>query len=216
MSEVSETHDATPTRPRRLSAVEQWDIETDIAIVGFGGAGACAAIEAAAVGVRRPLEVRRAEARERRLGPGRARGLEQAHEPRLVRAPADVLRRDGRDEPLQPVQRAVPHGRVRRAWLGIGVTEVLLPAPLARRLGLGSPRGVAIRSVDPGSPAHTGGLVPGDVLVRLRGARVESVADVHRRLDADAIGTAVSAEYLRDGRVEETRIRARESPAPTA
>lgn len=37
---------AKPTRPRRLSEVAQWDIETDVAVIGFGGAGACAAIEA--------------------------------------------------------------------------------------------------------------------------------------------------------------------------
>ena len=37
---------ASPTRPRRLGDVAQWDIETDVAIIGFGGAGACAAIEA--------------------------------------------------------------------------------------------------------------------------------------------------------------------------
>ena len=35
-----------PTRPRRLKGVTRWDIETDVAIVGFGGAGAWAAIEA--------------------------------------------------------------------------------------------------------------------------------------------------------------------------
>ncbi|MCH7866573.1 MAG: FAD-dependent oxidoreductase [Myxococcales bacterium] len=47
---MSTTSKATPTRPRRLSSVEQWDIETDVAIVGFGGAGACAAIEASDAG----------------------------------------------------------------------------------------------------------------------------------------------------------------------
>jgi len=35
------------TRPRKLSDVPEWDFETDVAVVGFGGAGACAAIEAA-------------------------------------------------------------------------------------------------------------------------------------------------------------------------
>ncbi len=47
---MSEHPDVTPTRPRRLSTVKSWDIETDVAIVGFGGAGACAAIEAADAG----------------------------------------------------------------------------------------------------------------------------------------------------------------------
>ncbi len=37
----------SPTHPRRLEDVEHWHMETDVAIVGFGGAGGCAAIEAA-------------------------------------------------------------------------------------------------------------------------------------------------------------------------
>ncbi|GAB5452170.1 MAG: FAD-binding protein [Halioglobus sp.] len=41
---------ASPTHPRKASDVSQWDRETDIAIVGFGGAGGCAAIEAADAG----------------------------------------------------------------------------------------------------------------------------------------------------------------------
>ncbi|MGI9284279.1 MAG: FAD-dependent oxidoreductase [Pseudomonadales bacterium] len=38
------------TKPRRLADVTQWDIETDVAIIGFGGAGSCAAIEASDAG----------------------------------------------------------------------------------------------------------------------------------------------------------------------
>ena len=40
----------SPTLPRRLSDVTTWHQETDVAIVGFGGAGACAALEAADAG----------------------------------------------------------------------------------------------------------------------------------------------------------------------
>ena len=47
---MAEQPRTTPTHPRRLSDVEQWHIETDVAIVGFGGAGACAAIEASDAG----------------------------------------------------------------------------------------------------------------------------------------------------------------------
>lgn len=39
-----------PSQARRASDVTQWDKETDVAIVGFGGAGGCAAIEAADAG----------------------------------------------------------------------------------------------------------------------------------------------------------------------
>ncbi len=41
---------ATPTHPRRFAEVSHWDMETDVAVVGFGGAGGCAAIEAADAG----------------------------------------------------------------------------------------------------------------------------------------------------------------------
>ena len=34
------------TQPRKLSDIQQWHMETDVAVVGFGGAGASAAIEA--------------------------------------------------------------------------------------------------------------------------------------------------------------------------
>jgi 3-oxo-5alpha-steroid 4-dehydrogenase len=39
-----------PTHPRRVEDVREWQLETDVAIVGFGGAGGCAAIEAADCG----------------------------------------------------------------------------------------------------------------------------------------------------------------------
>ena len=47
MSDQAKTN---PSQARHLKDVERWDRETDIAIVGFGGAGGCAAIEAADAG----------------------------------------------------------------------------------------------------------------------------------------------------------------------
>ncbi len=47
---VTESPKASPSHPRRLRDVTRWDRETDVAIVGFGGAGGCAAIEAADAG----------------------------------------------------------------------------------------------------------------------------------------------------------------------
>ncbi len=89
------------------------------------------------------------------------------------------------------------HGRVRRAYLGLAVEEVLFPAARARALGLDTNRGVAIRAVEPGGPAAAAGLRAGDVLVAVGGQRVETVADLHRALDAEAIGTDVELALLR-------------------
>lgn len=49
MTEAAKTN---PSQPRKASDVTHWDLETDVAIVGFGGAGGCAAIEAADAGAR--------------------------------------------------------------------------------------------------------------------------------------------------------------------
>lgn len=42
----------TPSHPIHARDVPRWDIETDVAVVGFGAAGSCAAIEAAAAGAK--------------------------------------------------------------------------------------------------------------------------------------------------------------------
>lgn len=47
---MSNNAKTNPSQARRAADVEQWDVETDVAIVGFGGAGGCAAIEAADAG----------------------------------------------------------------------------------------------------------------------------------------------------------------------
>ncbi|MHC4933227.1 MAG: PDZ domain-containing protein [Planctomycetota bacterium] len=50
-----------------------------------------------------------------------------------------------------------------------------------------------------GGPAHVSGLRPRDIVVGLRGRPVTSVADLHRLLDAEAIGAAMEMEILRAG-----------------
>lgn len=102
------------------------------------------------------------------------------------------------------------HGRVRRAWLGVGAEEVLLPAPAAKSLGLSAPRGVAVRSVEPASPAALAGVQAADVIVALGGKPVASVADLHKQLGAQAIGANLALSVVRGGRRLELSVRPRE------
>ena len=55
-------------RPYPAAEVERWDFETDVAVIGFGATGACAAIEAADAGAKVMLF-------ERNSGSGGASGL---------------------------------------------------------------------------------------------------------------------------------------------
>jgi S1-C subfamily serine protease len=98
------------------------------------------------------------------------------------------------------------HGRVRRAYLGISVEEILVPRALADRHDLGSPRAVAVLQVSGGSPAEAAGLERGDLIARFAGRRVETVSDLHRLLVGDLIGTKVELEILRSGARRALRV----------
>ena len=92
------------------------------------------------------------------------------------------------------------HGRVRRAYLGLSVEEIALPTALAERHGLGEKKGIAVRGVEPGSPADDAGLMRGDVLVRLGAQNVTTVSDLHRLLVGELIGHRVEIDVLRADR----------------
>ncbi len=47
---MSQENALSPFQPRKFSEVETWDFEADVVIIGFGGTGACAAIEASDAG----------------------------------------------------------------------------------------------------------------------------------------------------------------------
>jgi S1-C subfamily serine protease len=85
------------------------------------------------------------------------------------------------------------HGRVRRAWLGIGAIRRPLDRRLAYHHGLGA-AAVEIQSVEPKGPAARAGLVDGDLLVQLADKPVGGVDELHRilrTLPAEAKATAV-------------------------
>ncbi|HLU38670.1 MAG TPA: trypsin-like peptidase domain-containing protein [Planctomycetota bacterium] len=105
------------------------------------------------------------------------------------------------------------HGRVRRARIGVAAQEVLFAQAIAQRFGLAFNRGIGVHAVEPGSPADAAGVRPGDVLVRIDGRPLASIADLHRTLDGDAIGREVTIEALRGGRLAELRVRPAELAA---
>jgi len=90
------------------------------------------------------------------------------------------------------------HGRVRRAWLGIGAARRPLDRRLAYHHGLGS-SAVEIQSVEAGSPAARTGLVDGDLIVKFGEAKIESVDDLHRALRSWPAGNTLRLGVIRRG-----------------
>ncbi len=90
------------------------------------------------------------------------------------------------------------HGRVRRAWLGLGAARRPLDRRLAYHHGLGK-SAVEIQSVEPNSPAAAAGLKDGDLMVRFDDKPIESVDELHRILRIREAGKPTRVAIIRRG-----------------
>ena len=90
------------------------------------------------------------------------------------------------------------HGRVRRAWLGVGAIRRPLDRRLAYHHGLGA-SAVEVSSVEAGGPAARAGLRDGDLIVRFGDAPIGGIDDLHRVLRGGAAGAPVALGILRRG-----------------
>ena len=88
-------------------------------------------------------------------------------------------------------------GRFRRAYLGIAGGPRPLPPRIASELG--RTRGVEVVEVVEGSPAHTAGLRPEDLILEVDGLPVEDVGDLQRLMAGEVIGKTVSVRVFRKG-----------------
>jgi S1-C subfamily serine protease len=96
------------------------------------------------------------------------------------------------------VDQLLSQGRIRRAYLGIGTQSAALPQALSAKVG-GQAAGLLITSVEPGSPADKGGLLMGDILVKLGGAGVDGAESLQAQLGGERVGVATPATVLRGG-----------------
>jgi S1-C subfamily serine protease len=99
----------------------------------------------------------------------------------------------------------IADGRVRRAFLGVVGGSRALPPVVAARLG----RRQALEVVQllDGSPAASGGVRAGDLIVSLDGSPVGGVGDLQRLLVGDLVGRRVEVEVERDGRSLKLAVR---------
>jgi len=103
-------------------------------------------------------------------------------------------------------------GRVQRGYLGISVQE---PTPIvAKALGMKTPRGALITTVDPAGPAF-GTFAPGDVLLTIGSNRVtfKTLGKITTRLPPDEL---VTMTMLRAGKSESVALKIARLPDPPA
>jgi S1-C subfamily serine protease len=98
------------------------------------------------------------------------------------------------------VPQLMQHGRVRRAYLGVGGSTVPLHRRVVLAYQLQQAAGVRVLSVEPGSPAAQAGVQTGDLLIGLDGVVIDSVDRLHQTLDAGRIGHDSALKLLRGDR----------------
>jgi len=100
-------------------------------------------------------------------------------------------------------------GKVNRAWFGVSTQPLLKGSNLKK--------GVLVGGVIPDSPAATGGIKPGDILVRLAGKDVrvrfaEELPLFNQMIAALPIGQEVDVVVLRDGKEIPLKIKTQNRP----
>lgn len=105
----------------------------------------------------------------------------------------------------------ITKGRVSRPWLGISIATLEEMRQL-RSLFPGIERGVVVRGIEPGAPAQSSNLNPGDVITKVDGTPVALASDLQREILGKKIGQSVELEVWRKGRTLKLAVTTGESP----
>ena len=108
------------------------------------------------------------------------------------------------------VETLLAHGRMRRAYLGVGAQAVRLPAAVAQQVG--QETGLLLVSVHADSPADRGSLLMGDTIVAMEGQAVRHMDDLLALLGGDRIGKTVVVRIVRGGQVQQQQVVLGERP----
>lgn len=97
------------------------------------------------------------------------------------------------------VMHLIREGKIRRAYLGVGVHNTRFPRAVARSLQVGE-TGVMVTHVENRSPAAAAGLKYGDVIICLNGETVTSIDILHRLLSRKSALERVDLIVIRDNK----------------
>lgn len=102
------------------------------------------------------------------------------------------------DVAMDVAEQLKDQGFVQRGWLGVIIQEV--NRDLAESFGLDKPAGALVAQVMAGSPAQSGGLQEGDIILKLNGSPVELSSDLPPMVGRIKPGETARLEVLRSGK----------------
>ena len=102
------------------------------------------------------------------------------------------------------MQQLIDHGEVRRGRLGAQGQD--LTPQLAQAFDLKQFRGIIITQIESGSPAHTGGLQVGDVIISANGRKIRSSREMDNLVGLLRIGQSIELKLYRQGRLKKLEV----------
>lgn len=116
------------------------------------------------------------------------------------------------NQALQIMEQLLEHGEVRRGFLGVLIQE--LTETLGETLGLTQMQGAFISGIYRNSAAEEAGIMPGDVIISVDGARIDNADTLRNRIGLMRPGDRVEFEVYRDGERLQLAARLRELAEP--
>ena len=114
--------------------------------------------------------------------------------------------------PIETAERIVEslraHGRIRRAYLGVGTQPVRLADALATQVG--QPTGLLVVTVEPGGPAANASLLQGDTIVSIDGNPVRQLDDLFNAVRRLEVGSTHTLRVIRAGELKDLSLTAAE------
>lgn len=109
----------------------------------------------------------------------------------------------------EAVTELVTRGRIRRPWLGIGISPIT--PERAKQAGL--PAGLYVMEIYAQTGAAMADLRPGDVIVAIGGKPVRSLFEMRQVMQQHSPGDRVTLTVVRDGRQRSVTVQLSELPA---
>ena len=100
--------------------------------------------------------------------------------------------------------------KIKRGFIGVSVSP--LTEDYAKEIGLSEPKGALVGGLVNGGPAEKGGVVVGDVIVKVGDKRIESYQDLIESVENISIGKSVPLVVWRDKREQTMFITVKERP----
>jgi len=98
----------------------------------------------------------------------------------------------------------IQHGQVIRGWLGI--VPQLMNANLAATFGLPNVHGIVITDLFKNSPAHLGGLKPGDIITKINDQTLLNEKEAMNLIASMAPGSTVKITLIRQNKVKQIDV----------